>query len=61
MKVSARNVWAGVVAKIDKGAVNSVVTVAMKGGDTVVAVITDNRIIAFCLFFVEFSLAISGR
>ncbi len=45
MKVSARNVWAGAVAKIDKGAVNSVVTVAMKGGDTVVSVITDNSVV----------------
>ena len=45
MKVSARNVWAGTVAKIEKGAVNSVVTVALKGGDTVVAVITDNSVI----------------
>lgn len=45
MKVSARNVWTGTVAKIDKGAVNSVVTVALKGGDTVVAVITDNSVI----------------
>ena len=45
MKVSARNVWAGTVAQIDKGAVNSVVTVALKGGDTVVAVITDNSVL----------------
>lgn len=45
MKVSARNVWAGTVARIDKGAVNSVVEVALKGGDTVVAVITDNSVI----------------
>jgi len=45
MKVSARNVWAGTVARIDKGAVNSVVTVAMKGGDTVVSVITDNSVV----------------
>ena len=45
MKVSARNVWAGTVARIEKGAVNSVVTVALKGGDTVVAVITDNSVI----------------
>lgn len=45
MKISARNVWAGMVAKIDKGAVNSVVEVALKGSDTVVAVITDNSVI----------------
>lgn len=45
MKVSARNVWAGTISKIDKGAVNSVVTVALKGGDTVVSVITDSSVI----------------
>jgi molybdate transport system regulatory protein len=44
MKVSARNVWAGTVSRIEKGAVNSVVTVALKGGDSVVAVITDNSV-----------------
>ena len=44
MKVSARNVWAGKVTSIDKGAVNSVVTVNLQGGDTVVAVITDNSV-----------------
>jgi molybdate transport system regulatory protein len=44
MKVSARNVWAGTVAAIEQGAVNSVITVALKGGDTVVAVITDNSV-----------------
>ena len=44
MKVSARNVWAGTVAKVEKGAVNSVVKVTLKGGDTVVAVITDNSV-----------------
>ncbi len=45
MKVSARNVWAGTVSRIEKGAVNSVVEVDLKGGDTVVAVITDNSVI----------------
>jgi len=44
MKVSARNVWAGTVSRIEKGAVNSVIEVALKGGDTVVAVITDNSV-----------------
>ncbi len=44
MKVSARNVWAGKVADVEKGAVNSIVTVALKGGDTVVAVITNNSV-----------------
>ncbi len=44
MKISARNVWLGNVAKVEKGAVNSVVTVALKGQDTIVSVITDNSV-----------------
>ena len=44
MKISARNVWLGNVSKIEKGAVNSVVTVALKGSDTIVSVITENSV-----------------
>ena len=44
MKISARNVWLGNVVKIEKGAVNSVVTVALKGQDTIVSVITENSV-----------------
>lgn len=44
MKISARNVWLGNVAQIEKGAVNSVVTVSLKGQDTIVSVITDNSV-----------------
>lgn len=44
MKLSARNVWLGNVSRIEKGAVNSVVTVALKGQDTIVSVITDNSV-----------------
>lgn len=44
MNVSARNVWLGQVASIVKGAVNSVITVQLKGGDTVSSVITDNSV-----------------
>ena len=44
MKISARNVWLGTVAKVEKGAVNSVVTVALKGSDTIVSVITENSV-----------------
>lgn len=44
MKISARNVWLGNVEHIDKGAVNSVVTVRLKGEDTIAAVITDNSV-----------------
>ena len=44
MKISARNVWLGNVTQIEKGAVNSVVTVALKGQDTIVSVITENSV-----------------
>ncbi len=44
MKISARNVWLGNVTHIEKGVVNSVVTVSLKGDDTIVAVITDNSV-----------------
>ena len=44
MKISARNVWLGTVSTIEKGAVNSVVTVALQGNDTIVSVITDNSV-----------------
>ena len=42
MKISARNVWLGNVTTIDRGVVNSVVTIALKGKDTIVSTITDN-------------------
>ena len=44
MKVSARNVWTGRVVCVGKGTVNSIVEVALKGGDTVAAVITNNSV-----------------
>jgi molybdate transport system regulatory protein len=44
LKISARNVWSGNVAKIEQGAVNSVVTIALKGQDTIVSVITHNSV-----------------
>lgn len=44
MKISARNVWLGNVSAVEKGAVNSVVTIALKGEDTIVSVITDNSV-----------------
>jgi len=40
MKLSARNVLKGTVEKIVPGAVNSEVTVALPGGQEIVAVIT---------------------
>ena len=44
MKISARNVWLGSVAQIETGAVNSVVTVALKGHDTITSVSTENSV-----------------
>jgi molybdate transport system regulatory protein len=44
MNLSARNVWLGQVQSIDKGVVNSVVTLQLKGGDAVSSVITDNSV-----------------
>lgn len=44
MKISARNVLAGTVKKVTKGAVNAEVTLALEGGDTVVAIITNHSV-----------------
>lgn len=44
LNLSARNVWLGQVKNIDKGVVNSVVTLQLKGGDSVSSVITENSI-----------------
>lgn len=44
MKISARNVWLGNVTRVEKGVVNSVVTIALKGKDTIVSTITDNSV-----------------
>ena len=44
MKLSARNVWLGNVTHIEKGVVNSVVTVGLKGKDIIVSTITDNSV-----------------
>jgi molybdate transport system regulatory protein len=44
MKISARNVWLGNITRIEKGVVNSVVTIALKGKDTIVSTITDNSV-----------------
>lgn len=41
MKLSARNIWAGQVAAIQTGTVNSIVEIALKGGDAIVSVITN--------------------
>lgn len=44
MKVSARNTFAGTVSNITKGAVNAEVTIALKGGIPLVAVVTNGAI-----------------
>jgi molybdate transport system regulatory protein len=44
MKVSARNTFAGTVTKIIKGAVNAEVTMSLKGGIPVTAVVTNGAI-----------------
>lgn len=44
MTLSARNVWLGEVLRIQKGAVNSVVDIRLKGGDLISTVITDNSV-----------------
>jgi molybdate transport system regulatory protein len=44
MKISARNVLAGNVQSVRKGAVNAEVAIALDGGETVVAVITNSSV-----------------
>jgi molybdate transport system regulatory protein len=44
MKLSARNVWLGQITSIDKGAVNCVVNIQLKGSDKISSVITDNSV-----------------
>ena len=44
MKISARNVLAGTVKTVTKGAVNAEVTLALEGGETVVAIITNRSV-----------------
>lgn len=44
MKVSARNVFKGTVSKLNVGAVNAEVEIALGGGDHLVAVITQESV-----------------
>jgi len=44
MKVSARNVLAGTITKITKGAVNSEVALSLTGGTPVIAVVTNGAV-----------------
>lgn len=44
MKISARNVLAGTVKNVTKGAVNAEIVLTLEGGDTVVAIITNHSV-----------------
>ncbi|MBV8674859.1 MAG: TOBE domain-containing protein [Acidobacteriaceae bacterium] len=44
MKISARNVLAGTVKNVTKGAVNAEVSLTLAGGETVTAIITNNSV-----------------
>lgn len=44
MKISARNILAGTVTKVVKGAVNAEVDLALQGGDKIAAVITNQSV-----------------
>ena len=44
MKISARNTLAATVVKVTKGAVNAEVTLKLKGGEQVVAIITNSSV-----------------
>jgi molybdate transport system regulatory protein len=44
MKVSARNIYAGTVSQVTKGAVNSEVVLTLRGGDPLVAIVTNESV-----------------
>jgi molybdate transport system regulatory protein len=44
MKISARNIFSGTVAKVAKGAVNSEVDLTLSGGEKIAAVITNESV-----------------
>jgi len=44
MKVSARNVFSGTITKVTKGAVNSEVSLTLKGGAPLIAVVTNGAV-----------------
>jgi len=49
MKVSARNVFSGTVSVINPGTVNSEVRISLRGGETLVSVITNESVEALGL------------
>jgi molybdate transport system regulatory protein len=44
MKISARNVLAGKIQSITRGAVNAEVTLILQGGETVTSIITNGSV-----------------
>jgi molybdopterin-binding protein len=44
MKLSARNVLKGKITKVERGAVNSEVTIRLEGGTEMVAIITNGSV-----------------
>lgn len=44
MKLSARNVWLGQIIQIERGVINSVLHIHLKGGDNITSIITDNSV-----------------
>jgi len=44
MKISARNVLAGTVAKVTKGAVNAEVDLQLAGGESIAAIVTNTSV-----------------
>jgi molybdate transport system regulatory protein len=44
MRISARNVLAGTITRVAKGAVNAEIALSLRGGETIVAVITNQSV-----------------
>jgi molybdate transport system regulatory protein len=44
MKISARNVLPGTVSSVTKGAVNAEIVLSLRGGETIVAIITNSSV-----------------
>jgi molybdopterin-binding protein len=49
MKLSARNILKGKVARIEKGAINAEVTIQLPGGEQIVSIITNASVISLGL------------
>lgn len=49
MKLSARNILKGKIAKIEKGAINAEVTIQLPGGEKIVSIITNASVVSLGL------------